>query len=122
MKIFIIIFQVFIIQLFVLIGTAIKTTFSIPIPASMLGLLLLFLGLKCKMIKLEWVELGGNWLLGELLLFFIPSAVGIVNYNEILNWKGVELVFLIALSTITVMGCTAYISEKLYMRKSSDVL
>lgn len=79
----------------------------------MFGLFVLFLALYFKIVKLDWVEKGANWLLAELLLFFIPSAVGIVNYDEILSVQGVEIVVLIGLSTIIVMGMTALIADKI---------
>lgn len=100
-------------------GIAIKMVISIPIPASMIGLIFLLLALLFKLVKLEWVEKGATWLLAELLLFFIPSAVGIVNYTEILNLKGVETIILIALSTFMVMGVTGFTAEKIYNRKRS---
>jgi holin-like protein len=95
----------------------IKMIITIPIPASMIGLIVLFITLKLKIVKIEWVEKGATWLLAELLLFFIPSAVGIVNYNEILNLKGIETVLLIAISTFIVMGATGFTAEKIYNRK-----
>ncbi|MFZ7946820.1 MULTISPECIES: CidA/LrgA family protein [Bacillaceae] len=69
---------------------------------------------------MEWVEKGANWLLAELLLFFIPSAVGIVNYHDILSLQGAEIVGLIAISTIIVMGLTALVAEKMTGRKRSE--
>ncbi|MDQ0197815.1 CidA/LrgA family protein [Neobacillus ginsengisoli] len=122
MKLFKIIIQILFINLFLLIGVGIKSVVNVPIPASMIGLILLFLALMLNIIKLEWVEEGGKWLLAELLLFFVPSAVGIVNYKEILGIQGVEMVFLIGFSTLIVMGTTAFISEKLYNRKKSSAL
>lgn len=122
MKIIKIIIQIAFIHLFLFIGAGIKALIPMPIPASMIGLMVLFLALMLKVVKLEWVETGANWLLAELLLFFVPSAVGIVNYNEILSWQGAETVLLIGLSTVIVMGTTAYIAEKLYNRKRSDIL
>lgn len=86
----------------------------------MIGLILLFLALMTKVIKLKWVEKGGNWLLAELLLFFIPSAVGIVNYDEIISIQGAETVLLIGFSTMIVMGTTAFIAEKLYNKRRSE--
>jgi len=80
----------------------------------------LFLALKVKIVKLDWVEQGGKWLLAELLLFFVPSAVGIVNYKEILGWQGAETVVLIIFSTVLVMGTTAFVAEKLYNLKRSN--
>jgi holin-like protein len=122
MKLIKIILQIAFIHLFLFLGMAIKSVVNGPIPASMIGLILLFLALKLKIIKLEWIEQGGKWLLAELLLFFVPSAVGIVNYKEVLGWQGVETVVLIIFSTIIVMGTTAFVSEKLYNRKRSDAL
>lgn len=114
--------QILFIHLFLFLGLGIKLLITVPIPASMIGLILLFLALLLKIVKLEWVEQGGKWLLAELLLFFVPSAVGIVNYKQILGWQGIELVVLIGFSTLIVMGSTAFIAEKLYNRKRSAAL
>lgn len=109
--------QILFLHVFLFIGMGIKMIVTIPIPASMIGLIVLFITLKLKIVKIEWVEKGAAWLLAELLLFFIPSAVGIVNYNEILNVKGIETVILIAISTFFVMGATGFTAEKIYNRK-----
>ncbi|MCM2532068.1 CidA/LrgA family protein [Neobacillus pocheonensis] len=122
MKLIKIIMQILFIHLFLFLGLGIKLLITVPIPASMIGLILLFLALLLKIVKLEWVEQGGKWLLAELLLFFVPSAVGIVNYKQILGWQGIELVVLIGFSTLIVMGSTAFIAEKLYNRKRSAAL
>jgi len=78
----------------------------------MIGLFLLFFALLFKIIKLEWVETGANWLIAELLLFFIPSAVGIVNYDEILSWQGINAILVIGLGTFIVMSSTALIVNR----------
>ncbi|WP_071394539.1 CidA/LrgA family protein [Bacillus tuaregi] len=113
MKAMTIMLQILFIHLFLLLGSLIKSVFPIPIPASMVGLLLLLAALMLKIVKLGWIEQGGNWLLAELLLFFIPSAVGIVNYDELFSWQGIESVLLVGLSTFIVIGTTAYIAEKI---------
>ncbi|HZG70407.1 MAG TPA: CidA/LrgA family holin-like protein [Chondromyces sp.] len=117
MKIITIIIQILVIQLFVFMGAGVKAILPVPIPASMIGLVLLLLALFTKVVKIEWVEKGGNWLLAELLLFFIPSAVGIVNYEEILSWKGFETVLLIGVSTFIVMAATACTADYIQKRK-----
>lgn len=119
LKLIIIIGQIAFIHLFLFLGMGIKMVVSVPLPASMIGLIFLFIGLQLGWIKLKWVEQGAAWLLAELLLFFIPSAVGIVNYEEIFNMKGVETVLLIAVSTFIVMGATGFTAEKIYNRKRS---
>ena len=119
MKLGVIVIQVLCLHVFLFLGAALKEVIPLPIPASMFGLFLLFLALCFKIIKLEWVEKGANWLLAELLLFFIPSAVGIVNYDEIISLQGAEIVGLIGISTIIVMGMTALTAEKISGRKRS---
>ena len=121
-KIITIILQILFIHIFLFLGSAVKAIIPIPIPSAMVGLLLLFLSLLLGIIKLEWVEQGGNWLLAELLLFFIPSAVGIVNYDDMLSWQGFMSVLLIGLSTFIVIGSTAFIAEKLNNWKEREVL
>lgn len=121
-KIITIMLQILFIHIFLFLGSAVKAIVPIPIPAAMVGLLLLFLGLLVGIVKLEWVEQGGNWLLAELLLFFIPSAVGIVNYEEMLSWQGLKSVLLIGLSTFIVISSTAFIAEKLNNWKEREVL
>ena len=75
MKIITIIVQILFIYIFLFLGSGVKAVVPIPIPASMVGLLLLLFSLLLGIVKLEWIEQGGNWLLAELLLFFIPSSV-----------------------------------------------
>ncbi len=112
-KVLLVMIQILFIHVFLFLGMAVKIVLPLPIPASMVGLLILLLALIIGIVKLEWVEQGGNWLLAELLLFFIPSAVGIVNYDEIMSWQGVESVLLIGFSTFIVIGTTAFMSEKI---------
>ncbi|MDQ0227502.1 CidA/LrgA family protein [Metabacillus niabensis] len=119
MNIITIILQIIFIHVFLFLGIAIKQFLDIPIPASMIGLVILLICLFLRIVKLEWIEKGGNWLLAELLLFFIPSAVGIVNYDEILSLQGLESILLIGLSTFIVMAVTAYIADYIQMRKGS---
>jgi holin-like protein len=105
------ILQVGILIILYLIGNEITKSLHLPIPGSIVGLILLFCLLQFKVVKLEWVELGAMFLLSELLLFFVPSAVGIVQYEKILSLYGVKLVLVIVLSTIAVMACTGLASE-----------
>ncbi|CAM3960216.1 CidA/LrgA family protein [Mesobacillus zeae] len=120
MKLGKIILQVLFIHVFLLAGMGLKHIIPLPIPASMFGLAVLFIALCLNIIKLEWVEKGAAWLMAELLLFFIPSAVGIVNYDDMLSLKGFEILILIAVSTIIVMGMTALTAEKMCGRRRNS--
>ncbi|GLY08871.1 CidA/LrgA family protein [Pseudobacillus badius] len=89
----------------------------LKVPGSILGMFILFILLQTKVIRLEWIELGANWLLAELLLFFIPSAVGIIKYKEMLIDDGIYITVVIILSTAVVMACTGMTAKKIAERK-----
>lgn len=89
----------------------------LPVPGSIIGIALVFILLQTKVIKLEWVELGANWLLAELLLFFIPSAVGIMNYIPMLEHDGVRIIVIVILSTILVMVSSGLLAGTMAKRK-----
>jgi holin-like protein len=103
--------QVALLWLCALIGDELVHLLKLNIPGSLAGMLLLFGLLKFKLLKLEWVESGANWLLAELLLFFIPSSVGVLPYMNLLEAEGARLYAVIAVSTLVVMTATGLVAE-----------
>ncbi|MGN4124103.1 CidA/LrgA family holin-like protein [Lysinibacillus sphaericus] len=99
------------------VGNSIARILHLPIPGSIIGLVLLFLLLQFHIIKLEWVELGAGLLLSELLLFFIPSAIGVINYDALFGVQGMKVVLVIVVSAIVVMLVTGYTAQWLEQRK-----
>ncbi|WP_037286918.1 CidA/LrgA family protein [Saccharibacillus sacchari] len=91
----------------------------IPIPGSILGIFVLFMLLQFRLVKLEWIELGANWLLAELLLFFIPAAVGVMNYIPLLEQDGIRILAVVILSTLIVMVSSGLLAGALSKRKES---
>jgi holin-like protein len=105
-----ILWQVGLLCLLSWVGNEISTVLHVPIPGSIVGLVLLFLLLKFGVIRMEWVETGANFLLAELLLFFIPSTVGIIQYKNLASQAPV-IVLVIGLSTFAVMAVTGVTAE-----------
>ncbi|WP_308422091.1 CidA/LrgA family protein [Pontibacillus salipaludis] len=112
--------QFLLINVFFFLGVAVQQLTQFPIPGSIFGLLFLFIALYFGLIKLEWVEEAGKWLLAELLLFFIPAAVGIVQYPEMAGWNGFQILIIIMISTILVMGSTGIVADFLSKRRKED--
>jgi holin-like protein len=81
------------------------------VPGSIIGIGIVFFLLAAKVITLDWVEAGANLLIAELLLFFIPSAVGVIQYRQLIVANGARFGVVILFSTITVMICTGLIAE-----------
>jgi holin-like protein len=67
-----------------------------------------------RILPLSWVRAGARWLLAEMLLFFVPAVVAVVNYAQLLMVDGWRIFAVIALSTLMVLGATAWVVDKVY--------
>lgn len=89
----------------------------IPIPGSIIGMIILFLLLESGMVRLNWVEVGASWLLAELLLFFIPSAVGVMKYSRLLEADGLKVLAVVLVGTFAVMAGSGLLTGAIYKVK-----
>lgn len=95
----------------------VATAWHAPVPGSMIAFALLFLLLQARLVPLSWVEQGANFLLAQLLLFFVPSAVGVIQYPHIVHTEGLQLYLIIAVSTATVMTVTGLSAESILQKR-----
>ena len=58
------------------------------LPANLTGMLLLLVCILLGVVKAQWFSAGARWLLAEMLLFFVPAVVAVVNYQELLLQEG----------------------------------
>lgn len=76
---------------------------NLPIASGVLGFFLLLILLEMKWLKLAYVEHGAELLLAELLLFFIPPVVGLIQYQSLLIANGWKILLVISISTALVI-------------------
>lgn len=86
----------------------------LPLPANLVGMLMLLALIVCRVVPLKWIRAGSRWLLAEMLLFFVPAVVAVVNYAELLMVDGWRIFLVIAISTILVLSTTALVVDKVY--------
>ncbi|HEY1844666.1 MAG TPA: CidA/LrgA family protein [Buttiauxella sp.] len=86
----------------------------LPLPANLVGMLMLLALIVCRVVPLKWVRAGSRWLLAEMLLFFVPAVVAVVNYAQLLMVDGWRIFLVIAISTLLVLGTTALVVDKVY--------
>lgn len=86
----------------------------LPLPANMVGMLLLLALIVTRIVPLNWVKAGSRWLLAEMLLFFIPAVVAVVNYGDLLRVDGWRICVVIGVSTLLVLASTAWVVDRLY--------
>ncbi|WP_342563420.1 CidA/LrgA family holin-like protein [Paenibacillus sp. FSL R7-0345] len=89
----------------------------LPLPGSIIGMLILFLLLETGVVRLSWVEVGASWLLAELLLFFIPSAVGVMKYTNLLEVNGLQVLAVVLVGTFAVMAGSGLLTGAIYKVK-----
>ena len=92
-------------------GEILKCLLPLPIPASIYGMIILFLGLMTKVIKLESVKESGKFLIEIMPIMFIPAGVGLMT-----TWGGLQPILLpvsiiTAVTIITVMVATGWVSQ-----------
>ncbi|QFI56277.1 CidA/LrgA family protein [Aeromonas simiae] len=89
-------------------------TLHLPLPANLTGMLLLLALILLKVVRPHWLKAGANWLLAEMLLFFVPAVVAVINYQELLLTEGWRIGVVLVLSTVLVLGTTALVVDRLY--------
>lgn len=99
----------------------IQQVFALPIASGVLGLFLLLILLKMRWLELAYVEQGAQFLLSNMLLFFIPPVVGLIQYQELLWQRGAQLIFAITVSTICVMVSSVWTVQFLLAKSKQQV-
>jgi holin-like protein len=77
------------------------------IPPTVSGITIALLLLGLGLVKHEWLADGAGWLLREMLLFFIPVVIAVLQYRELLQGQFLAILLLIVASTACVMIATA---------------
>lgn len=96
-----------------MIGEAVHHMLHLPIPGSIIGLILMLISLTCKVVSIKVIEDGASFLLSFLPLLFIPAMAGVMNYPSLLSSSGAILFLIIVLSTIITMAAAGAASQLL---------
>ena len=83
----------------------------LPFSGGVVGLFVLVALLLSGWVRPNAIELGANWLLANMLLFFIPLVVSVVQFTQLLKSQGLMLFVNIGLGFASVMLATALTVE-----------
>lgn len=125
MKVVRIIVQIAILNIFYYIGVGIVSLLHLPLPGSVIGLLLLALSLNFKIIKVEYIQDGAGFLIGILTLFFIPATVGVIDYPQLWSTTGLLIILAVTVSTlisIYITGTLSQVVEKKEVAKKEAIV
>jgi holin-like protein len=94
-------------------GIFIADLSGVPIPGSVVGMLMLVVALRIGVVRIEWVRPMAELLLRHMALFFVPPGVAIMLYFDLVVAEWIPIVIAGAVSTIAVMIAVGLIHQKL---------
>lgn len=89
------------------IGQVAVAVFQLPLPPSIIGLIVLFLALQSGLVKLQTVEKFAKVLMDHLVLLVIPACISLMQYLDIIRDDFWVLLLGVSISTILVLLSSA---------------
>ena len=108
--------QLLIILIFSFIGEILHSLIPIQVPASIYGLVLLFIALLTGIIQLPQVKETAKYLIEIMPLMFIPAGVGLLESWGDLKSILIPVLILLVASTILVMGVSGKVTQGIIQR------
>lgn len=105
--------QFLIILLISFIGEGLNFLIPAPIPASIYAMVILFVCLCTKIIKLEAVKDTGMFLIEIMPLMFIPAGVGLMKSWGVLKPLIIPVAVITVISLIAVMAVSGRVSQRI---------
>ena len=109
------------ILIFSFIGEVLHAVIPIQMPASIYGLVLLFIALMTGLVKLPQVHEAARFLIEIMPLMFIPAAVGLLETWDVIAPAWLEYVAVTVISTWVVMIVSGRVTQFVIRRKRKDV-
>lgn len=122
---FAMILQLGVLFTFLMLGELVVWLTGIPVPSSIIGMLLLTFSLQKGWVKPGQIERLATFLTKNIGFFFVPAGVGLMNCYGILSTQWLPIVIISVSSTVLVIFATGWshrISRKLFSRKRSSIV
>lgn len=89
-------------------GGLITRSAGLAIPGSVIGMVLLWIALETRIVRLQWVEGGARLLLAALGLLFVPAGAGFVQFIGA-GTAWLEVGAIIIVGSLLTLGVTAHV-------------
>lgn len=103
--------QVLTIVAVLFVSKIIESFIPFPMPASVIGLVLLFILLSSGVVKLRQVEGVGTALTNNIGFLFVPAGVSVINSLPLLSQHPILIILLIIISTLLLLVSVGYVSQ-----------
>ena len=110
--------QFMIIAVFAFVGEMLHRCIPLPVPASIYGIVLLFLALELKLLKVKYIKEASSFLITIMPLMFLPPAVGIMEAWDLVSGAWLPYVVVTIVSTVVVMAVAGRVAQRIIRRKA----
>jgi holin-like protein len=93
------------------VGEGVVRLTSLPLPGGVIGMALMLALLVAQRVRPGSVRHGAQWLLGHMLLFFVPAVLAVTDHRELLGVLRFKLLASILVGTAAVIAVTALTVE-----------
>jgi holin-like protein len=93
---------------------------DLPLPGNLVGMLLLLALLTSGVVRLSWIESGASLLLGHLAFFFVPIAVGLMAFADVLQHDGLSWLVTLVLAAGAGIWAAGLVTQALALRARPD--
>lgn len=92
---------------------------GLPVPGGVAGLVMLLALLATGLLPLTRVARGADWLLGCMLLFFVPAVLAVLDHPLLVGITGLKILLVLVVGTAAVMATVAAVVQ-LALRHGRD--
>lgn len=100
-------------------GETLNRLIPLPIPAAVYGLVLLFLLLQLKLLKLEHIKTAGDWLIGIMGILFVAPTVNIISSWDQIAPYLLPITVITVVSTVVVFGVSGLVTQLLTRKEGT---
>lgn len=98
-------------------GEIIHQLLPLPIPASIYGIIILFVCLQSGRLKLDSVRETSTFLIEIMPILFLPAAVGLLEAWGVLKPNLLPIAVITVISTFVVMGAAGLVTQAVIRRE-----
>lgn len=98
-------------------GEGLHALVPLPVPASIYGLVLLFLALALKILRLEDVKETGHFLVEIMAVLFVCPAVGLMGCWDLLRENFLPILAVICISLVLTFAVSGIVTQAAIRRR-----
>ena len=84
---------------------------GVPVPSSIIGMLLLAVSLRTGVVKEQWIDKFADFLVKNLGFFFVPAGVGVMRCLGLIREQRLPIVTATVVSTFIIIAITGWVHQ-----------